>query len=364
VAQLPTVDDVARVANVSRQTVSNVINTPAIVKESTRTRVEEVISTLGYRPHASARRLRSQKSFTLGIRLEPVRNGISGSVLDTFLHALTEQADERGMRILLYTADDPVNEIEQIRRLRDGADIDAFVLTSTAHDDPRIGWLVANHVPFATFGRPWGIDDMNDPTHLWVDVDGRAGVRAATEHLLDDGAQSVGYIGWPSPSGAGDDRRLGWSDAMSAAGKPIDGLAISTVDGVSQGSAAATLLLGADRPPQAIVCASDSLALGALMAATALGKADMPVVGFDNTPVADAVGLSSIEQPLAAVAAGVLELLFGATGSTILDRRTANEEPRHRLLAPRLVVRRSRHLALGGTTGTASAGNHNRKESL
>ena len=109
-AQLPTVEDVARVANVSRQTVSNVLNSPEIVKEATRTRVLAAIGELGYRPHASARRLRTQKSSTIGIRLEPVRNGISGSVLDTFLHALTEQADRRGMRVLLFTADDAAAE--------------------------------------------------------------------------------------------------------------------------------------------------------------------------------------------------------------------------------------------------------------
>ena len=76
--QLPTIEDVARVANVSRQTVSNVLNSPDIVKAETRSRVEDAISTLGYRVHASARRLRTRQSSTIGIRLDPVINGISG----------------------------------------------------------------------------------------------------------------------------------------------------------------------------------------------------------------------------------------------------------------------------------------------
>ena len=75
----PTVDDVARAAQVSRQTVSNVLNSPAIVKPATRTRVEAAIADLGYRPNLSARRLRQQKSATLGIRLDPMMNGISCS---------------------------------------------------------------------------------------------------------------------------------------------------------------------------------------------------------------------------------------------------------------------------------------------
>jgi DNA-binding LacI/PurR family transcriptional regulator len=79
-AQLPTVDDVAQRAGVSRQTVSNVLNAPAVVRDATRVRVESAIAELGYRPHASARRLRTQQSSTIGVRLDPLsKNGISGS---------------------------------------------------------------------------------------------------------------------------------------------------------------------------------------------------------------------------------------------------------------------------------------------
>ena len=129
--RLPTVVDVAREAGVSRQTVSNVLNTPDIVAPATRSRVEQAIASLAYRPHASARRLRTRKSSTIGVRLDPVANGISGAVLDRFLHALTERADEHGLRVLLFTAKDPLDEVAQLRRLLDGADVDSFVLTST-----------------------------------------------------------------------------------------------------------------------------------------------------------------------------------------------------------------------------------------
>lgn len=350
-AQLPTVEDVALIARVSRQTVSNVLNSPEIVKPATRERVLAAIETLGYRPHASARRLRTQKSSTIGIRLEPVRNGISGSVLDNFLHALTEQADRRGMRILLFTADDAAGEIEQIRRLRDGADVDAFVLTSTAYEDPRVAWLIENEVPFVTFGRPWGTEDSPDPRHLWVDVDGRSGVREATSHLLDEGARRVAYVGWRSGSGAGDDRRQGWVDALGERGIPSQNLDVATDDSVASGRAAAGQLLSSAEPPDAVVCASDTLALGVRLAAYAMGLEDLPIIGFDNTPVAAAVGLSSIDQPLEGVAISALELLLGPTGSTVRQRGALNEEPTNRLLAPRLVERRSTHLPLGETTG-------------
>lgn len=330
---LPTVADVARSAGVSRQTVSNVLNSPGIVRPETRERVQRAIDALQYRPHASARRLRTRKSATIGIRMDPVHDGISGTVLDRFLHAMTEQADARGMRILLYTAAKPEQEIAQIGKLRDGADVDAFVLSSTFYGDPRTRWLIEHDVPFVTFGRPWGLDDMNDPQHLWVDVDGSSGVEQATRHLRSRGAQHIGFLGWPSGSATGDDRRSGWERAM-------DGPRVQAVaeDDVPQARAAAAELLAAHPELDALVCVSDSLALGASMAAAAAGRHELSITGFDNTPVAAAIGFSSVEQNLDAVAAGALELLLGASGSDVVQRELTPGEA-HRLIEPRFVAR-------------------------
>ncbi|MGN7797492.1 LacI family DNA-binding transcriptional regulator [Leifsonia sp. 22587] len=335
----PTVTDVADVAGVSRQTVSNVLNAPELVRPETRERVQAAIHSLGYRPHASARRLRTQKSSTIGIRLDPItQDGISGSILDRFLHALTEQADRQGLRVLLFTATGPEDEIEQFRRLSDAADVDAFVLTSTFHGDPRTEWLIENGRSFVTFGRPWGIDDMTDPEHLWVDVDGRAGVREATAHLLSRGGPRIGFIGWPSGSGTGDDRRAGWLEAMRAgsglAEEELRLLDAAVEDVVPNGADAVRRLEQRAGRLDGVVCVSDSLALGALTATA--GR--IPVVGYDDTPVAEALGFSSVAQQLDEVAAGVLELLTGAHGGRV-QRGDPVTDPRHRLVTPRLVVR-------------------------
>ncbi|MBX9717668.1 MAG: LacI family DNA-binding transcriptional regulator, partial [Microbacteriaceae bacterium] len=276
--RMPTVDDVAAAASVSRQTVSNVINAPEIVRETTRVRVQEAIDRLGYRPHASARRLRTRTSSTIGLRLDPLRDGISGAVLDRFVHKLAEQADARGLRVMIFTANGAEDELAHIRRLRDGSDIDAFVLIATFHGDPRISWLIDHDVPFVSFGRPWG-STADDPRHRWVDVDGRAGVRDTTLYLRESGARRVGYIGWPSPSGTGDERRAGWEEACGFDIRDRLRYQIVTLDGVDEGVRSARELLALDAPPDAIVCASDSLALGARMAADAAGLLDLPVVG-------------------------------------------------------------------------------------
>ena len=334
----PTVTDVASAAGVSRQTVSNVLNTPHIVRAETRERVEEAIARLHYRPHASARRLRTRLSETIGVRLDPVTDGISGSLLDRFLHALAERAAKAGFRVLLYTAADEAAEIEQFGRLVDGADVDAFVLTSTHHGDTRIDWLIEHEVPFVTFGRPWGVADMTDPEHLWVDVDGRHGLTLATEHVLAAGARRVAFLGWPAGSGTGDDRRAGWRATM-AARTDLTEAELATLDLIvdedpTDSSIATRLVAALDPTPDAVVCASDSLALAARLA---LGDR-VPIVGYDDTPVARALGLCSVAQQLDEVAEGVLDLLIGAHRGRA-GGADGVDDPQHRLVKPRLVVR-------------------------
>lgn len=363
-AQLPTIEDVAREAEVSRQTVSNVLNSPGIVRTETRERVEAVISRLGYRPHASARRLRTRQSSTIGIRMDPLTNGISGSILDRYLHAITEQAAKRGMRIMLFTATDADDEIEQYRTLRDGADVDALVVTATGYEDPRIGWLVREKMPFVSFGRPWGEEIQDSPDHLWVDVDGHAGVYEATRHLIGRGIRRIGFLGWPAGSGTGDERRRGWTTAMAEefglTDDELENLTTRIEESVPNARRSIEHLIQTDAI-DALVCVSDSLALGAMMAVNEAGRKTFPVIGFDNTPVAQAVGLSSVEQQLDQVAAGTLELLMGATGRRVLPHGENGQDARHRLITPKLVVRRSSHLAPVEEAGSET-GNHNREE--
>lgn len=328
----PTVEDVARAAGVSRQTVSNVLNTPAIVRESTRERVERAIAQLGYRPHAAARSLRTRRSSTIGVHLDPYAGGISGVVLDRFVHALTERADERSMRILLYAARSAADEIARMSDLLDGGEIDALMLTGTFHGDPRADWLVERQVPFVAFGRPWSGDDATAP-HRWVDVDGAGGTRQAAEHARAHAGRLVGFLGWPAGSGTGDDRERGWIEALGGDRGPR----LVSEDTVPAARAAAAEALTRHPGISALVCASDTLAIGAHLAAIDAGRADLVVYGFDNTPAAEALDLSSVEQRPERVADGALHLLMGSGVSVVTD--LPPDQRRHLVIEPELVVR-------------------------
>ncbi|SCG36234.1 LacI family DNA-binding transcriptional regulator [Micromonospora inositola] len=321
-----TIATVARHARVSRQTVSNVLNAPHIVREETRQRVQEAIATLGYRANQAARQMRTGRSRLIAARIEPTRDGINGSVLDRFLHGLTETADAAGYRVMLYTATDDGQEIATYDDLLGAYELDGFVLTGTDHGDPRTAWLADRSVPFVTFGRPWDAPE----SHPWVDVDGAAGTAQATSRLLANGHRRIAFLGWPEGSGVGDDRRAGWRTTLTAAGLDPDGLHRETEDGVADGERSMRELLATPEPPTGVVCASDSLALGALQAVRAVA-AETAVIGFDDTPVAAAVGLTSVSQPLAVAAARCVELLTG-----VLDGHPTDPQV---LLQPALVLR-------------------------
>ncbi|MFI5611028.1 LacI family DNA-binding transcriptional regulator [Amycolatopsis sp. NPDC051903] len=332
-AQRATLNSVAQAAAVSRQTVSNVINSPDLVSPETRERVLEAIERLGYRPHTAARQLRTTRSQIIGMRIAPAGNGVSGVVLDQFLHSLTATAEEYDHRIMLFSAADDEAETRAYEDLIASVGVDGFVLTGTHHHDLRTRWLKERDLPFVTFGRPWGAEDA----HGWVDVDGARGTRLATEHLVRQGHRRIAFVGWPAGSETGDDRRAGWEAGLAAAGLG-DRPQAQVFDGVEGGRSAAARLLDDATAPTAFVCASDSLALGVVGELRDRGLrpgADASVIGFDDTPTAAVLGLSSVAQPIGEVAAECVRLLRARL------RGGAGPEPTSTLLAPRLVLRTS-----------------------
>ncbi len=336
-ASRPTLASLAAQLGLSRQTVSNAINAPERVKPETLRRVNETISATGYRPNAAARQLRTRRSRNLGFRLMPTADGINGAILDRFLHSLTENLQEHGYRVTLFAARDDETEISAYEELLEMSDLDGFVLAGTHHGDPRSDWLLARGVPFVTFGRPWDVSgDDGNCAHSWVDVDGRAGTAEATSYLLDRGHSRIGFLGWPAGSGVGDDRRAGWASTLAGRipAQDMDSLSVGVADGTRQGAEGARQLL--ERGATAVVCASDSLALGASEQFRAAAPGTAPaVIGFDDTPVAAALGLSSVAQPVEEAAKEIVNIM-----RHVLDGAPDEQvPPTHRLLKPRLVLR-------------------------
>ncbi len=311
----PTLADVAECAGVSRQTVSNAINNPGLLRPDTLTRVLQAISDLGYSPNRAARNLRTRASHLVGLKISPAQEGTANAAMDRFVHSLVETADKVGYHILLFAADDEAEGSGYDDLLR-STTVDAFIVTDTYLGNPQARWLRERRAPFVAFGRPW---DDDEAEHPWVDVDGAAGVALATDHLLDRGHERIGWIGWRKDSRIGEDRRAGWSRALHARDLPTTGLASRVEDTVASGREAAFVLLD-EAQPSAFVCASDTLAIGVLHALRDRGLEagrDIAVIGFDDSQVAQVIhpGLTSVRQPLERVAVEVVKALDGLLGA-------------------------------------------------
>jgi DNA-binding LacI/PurR family transcriptional regulator len=303
-----TLDSVAAIAGVSRQTVSNALHHPDRVAARTRDRVLEAVRAAGYRPSLPARQLATRRAHAIAVRADPQQDGISGLVLDTFFHGLAEAGHRSGLRVVLYPAQaDQESELALVEDLLHSRAADALVLTATSATDGRPSHLAAGGFTFCAFGRPWGHDQA---PHDWVDVDGAAGTARAVDHLLRRGCRRIAFLGWPPDGGTGTDRRRGWRDALDRAAVPGERLEAECLNFTDAAETAAAALLDRADPPDGIVCASDTLALGAHRAAQARPGVVPPlVVGFDATPVAAALGLPSVAQPIREVAHTCLDLL-------------------------------------------------------
>lgn len=331
----PTVESVAAVAGVSRQTVSNVINTPERVSPPTRARVLAAIDELNYRPNRMARSLRTRASRLLGYCVQPTAIDALNPMVHRFIHAITEASASRGFHVLLFTAPAGADGLDQYVELLAQQAVDGFVLSDTQVGDPRPAWLAERGVPFVAFGRTYG--EEHGP---WVDVDGAAGIARAVEHVYALGHRTIAFVGWPEASGVGDDRLAGYHAACRRLG--VSPRVVRGAGMADAGRALAGRLLDDPEPPTALVCVSDFFAHGALSALLVRGLRpgrDVAVTGFDDLPWAAMPGfdLTSLSQPIEEIGQAVVEML--------VTRLTGHDEPSgppsHQLLEPTLTVRSS-----------------------
>lgn len=331
----PTLATVAAKAGVSRQTVSNALNSPHLLRPETLERVQHAITALSYSPNRAARSLRTRSSQLIGLRIDAVAEGTANVLMDRFLHALVDDSRGAGYHVLLFSSDPDEDLMHGYDDLLRSTAVDAFVITDTYRGNPQATLLEERGAPFVAFGRPW---DDPSATHPWVDVDGRAGTALAVEHLVQRGHSRIAWVGWRADSFIGEDRRSGWREAMAAHGLSTSRLSARVEDSLNSGRRAAVALLASEEPT-AFVCASDTLAMGVLHALAEQGLRageDVAVVGFDDSISAALTppGLTSVRQPVEEVA----EQIVGALGKLLSHQRFPELG---KILEPTLTVRNS-----------------------
>lgn len=299
----PTIDDVARAAGVSRQTVSNVVRSRGRLASATRDRVLAAITELGYKPHTGAASLRSGRTYRIAYSIPDSEFAPDNVIMLEFLRFLVSAARAREHQVLVTTSSG--SDLSAIDDLIWTKSVDGFVLASVAQDDPRVALLAERKIPFSCFGRIPPPLPQN-----WVDIDNRAAVRAITEYVLAREHTRLCFLGY-TPQGPWDDEReAGYREAMAAAGlAPAltrTGLAAAAVE-----AAVTRLITGPDRPT-AVVAGSDVLAAACYTVASRhrlrIGS-DLAVTGFDGSVISRLLtpALTTMAMPLHDLAGRLIE---------------------------------------------------------
>ena len=330
-----TLVEVARVAGVSRATVSRVVNGSPKVSPDVRRTVERAIDRLGYVPNRAARSLVTRRSDSIAVVItEPASRLFNDPFFPRLIRGVSAALAARDLQLVLLMPDDEVDERRTVRYLTAGH-VDGVILVSLHGDDPLPSQLAARNIPVVVLARPPHGVDVN-----YVDADNRDGARRATVHLIDGGRRRIATITGPTDMVAGIDRLAGYRDALADADLTIDPDLIASGDFTHAGGAAAMDRLLAARPDlDAVFCASDLMAVGALGSLQAAGRRvpeDVAIVGYDDSPIATATrpALTSVRQPIEEMGREMVHLLTETLDQT--DRI-----PRRVVLATELIARAS-----------------------
>ena len=332
----PTLEDVARLAGVSRSTVSRVINDHPNVRPETRERVWQAIHRSGYRPHAVARSLVTRRTQIIGMVIpEAVTTLFTDPFFPLLLRGATEACNAHHYQLLLSLFDDPAGQGEIYQRVLRNGYLDGVIVASASQDDPLIPKLLHDRIPFVSVGR-----HPNERTH-YVDADNVTGARMAVEHLIRLGHRRIATITGRLDMTAGQDRLEGYRQALQAHHVPVEERLVVEGDFTeSSGTVGMQRLLPAS--PSAVFVASDMMAIGALKALRQAGwqvPQDIALASFDDIPVASAIEptLTTVRQPIERMGSMAVDLLL-----SVLEGPSEEEAPAHRIILPtELVVRAS-----------------------
>ena len=298
------INDVARLARVSRQTVSNVLNNRTGYSEDTRARVLRAIEELDYQPHRAARSLRSQRTMQLGYHMPSEQLAAENAFVLGFIQALVRAAADRGHHVLVFT--EQGDELEVFRELVAIRGVDGFILSGSRVDDPRVRYLHRAGIPFAMFGR-------TDPglPQTWVDTDSVAAAASAVAYLVERGHESFAFVGYDAQNYWDLERLEGFRKGLADHGIRVAEGSVVLGGTLDQVHAGVLRLLGRKRRPTAIVTGSDVLGAVVVNAARSMGLQvgdDLAVTGFDGGFVQQMTEptLTSVRIPVDRIAAELI----------------------------------------------------------
>jgi LacI family transcriptional regulator len=329
----PTLSDVAQEVGVSAKTVSRVLNGDGPTSATTREKVMEAVTRLGFQPNLMARNIRrGSPDSTIGLVVPDMGNPFFGTVAG----GIEDAVRTRGLTLLMgSSAEDPARERALIETFLSRRVSALVVVPSVGADHAYLTGGSVSGPPVVFLDRPG-----SGPAADRVVSSNRAGAQEGTAHLLAAGHRRIGFIGdLPAGLYTRRERLGGYRAALAGAGVPYDrSLVVSGHD--QDASAAATeRLLDLAEPPTALLAGNNFTAMGAVTALARRRRKDIALVAFDDLPLAEI-----LEPPLTVIAQDPAAL-GAAAARTVLSRLDGDRtRPRAEVVPTRLVPRGSGEL--------------------
>jgi LacI family transcriptional regulator len=328
-----TIRQIAKLAGVSRSTVSRVINDHPNVSPETREQVLGVVTETGFQPDPFARSLSSRSADIIGLVIPvTIRSLFEDPFFPRLMQGITHGCNSHDYTLALFLLHNLEEEAKLYPRILRRQLLDGVIVTATRTGDLLIPQLLTNQVPFVLHGR------HEDPRVSFVEVDNVTGAYTAVTHLVRRGRRRIALIAGPSGSLAAEDRKQGYLDVLQERRVRVDESLIIHGDFTERsGYEAMQRLLPAE--PDAVFVASDTMALGALRVLREAGKrvpAEVAMVGFDDAPQAATADppLTTIRQPIQRTGMLAVEMLIDIL-------REGATPPRRIILPTELVIRAS-----------------------
>lgn len=330
------IKDIAEVAGVSAPTVSRALQGNGRMSEQTRQQILTVAQQLGYTPSLVARGLVTQRSHSVGLVVTSFADPFHSEVVQ----GVEEEAQRHDFSLFLASTDiDPEREVKVVRSLQ-GRQVDGVIVSSSRVGNRYADLLQDSGIPLVLINTHVDNDNIHAVYH-----DDYQGGRRLMEHLLARGYRRIAYLGDARGGRITVERRRAWADVLQEAGLTAI-VTINGADGRLESGAAATAALLSDaqtvwgRPPDAICCYNDMMAIGVLSVLTQRGLKipdDVAVTGFDDVDVAafTAPPLTTLHQPRREMGMQAMRVLLN------LINRQSESQPRATVMVGDLIIRSS-----------------------
>jgi LacI family transcriptional regulator len=321
-----TSQDVADLANVSRTTVSLVLNEVegASIPPSTREKVYQAVQELGYVPNASARALARQRAQAIGLVITRSPEHIaSDAFFPKVIAGLLNGIKKEQFRLLIETVED--QDVNTYRELAHAKHIDGMIILTPNNADQGLLQLHTLNIPTVLIG---SLPGSNLP---YVQIDNRKWAKKATQHLIDLGHRKIALItNAPLSYSSAQARLAGYRDALQSANLDINNELIEYGDfSPGSGFEAMQNILKKTTDLSAVFVASDNVALGVKSALSQAGlriPQDISMVGFDDLPWAaySSPPLTTVRLPALELAASASQLLLDLIKSDDVKKTEIN----------------------------------------